>query len=206
LRRSTHETRVPHREGNVYGEDHYPTDVLRCPEWRQHSGEADPDMVCRMLKNARRYIQAQPETIPIEGVYYPYSQWNNTVEINGIRYEVDWVGQQPIIIDIERNRMDAPPLAGKSATTAITNHMVCLAREGGAEHICFLLALRATETQSLPKTFKDVAKLQADFVTNFIWPYLYQFFDDSHGLNSSRKPLKRPFDQYQSHLEAISIG
>jgi len=58
--------------------------------------------------------------------------------------------------------MDAPSPAGKSATTAITNHMVCFAREGGAEHICFLLALRATETQFLPKTFKDVTKLQAD--------------------------------------------
>jgi len=58
--------------------------------------------------------------------------------------------------------MDAPSLAGKSATTAITNHMVHLAREGGAEYICFLLALRATETYILPKTFKDVAKLPAD--------------------------------------------
>jgi len=58
--------------------------------------------------------------------------------------------------------MDALPPAGESATTAITNHMVCLAREGGAEHIHFLLALRATETQFLPKTFKDVTKLQAD--------------------------------------------
>jgi len=58
--------------------------------------------------------------------------------------------------------MDAPPPAGESATTAITNHMVYLVREGGAEHICFLLALRATETQFLPKTFKDIAKLQAD--------------------------------------------
>jgi len=26
------------------------------------------------------------------------------------------------------------------------------------------------------------------------------------GLNNYRKPLKRPFDQYQSHLEAINIG
>ena len=58
--------------------------------------------------------------------------------------------------------MDAPPPAGESATTAITNHMVYLVREGGAEYICFLLALRATETQFLPKTFKDIAKLQAD--------------------------------------------
>jgi len=162
LRRSTHETRVPHKEDNIYGEDHHPTDVLRRPEWQQHPGEADPDIVCRMLENAHRYIQVQPETIPIRGVYYLYSQWNNTVEINGIRYEVDWVGQQPIIIDIEENRMDAPPPAGESATTAITNHMVCLAREGGTEHIHFLLALRATETQFLPKTFKDVTKLQAD--------------------------------------------
>jgi len=39
--------------------------------------------------------------------------------------------------------------------------MVCLAREGGVEHICFLLALRAAETH-LPKTFKDVANLPAD--------------------------------------------
>jgi len=33
LRRSTHETRVPHREDNIYEEDRYPTDVLRYPEW-----------------------------------------------------------------------------------------------------------------------------------------------------------------------------
>jgi len=58
--------------------------------------------------------------------------------------------------------MDAPSPAGESATTAITNHMVYLTREGRAEHICFLLALRATETHVLPKTFKDVAKLPAD--------------------------------------------
>jgi len=162
LRRSTHETRVPHREGNIYGEDRHPTDVLRHPEWRRHPGEADPDMVHRMLENAHRHIQVQPETIPIGGVYYPYNQWDNTIEINGICYEIDWVEQQPIIIDIEGNRIDAPPPAGKSAITAITNHMACLAREGGAEHIRFLLALRATETHVLPKTFKDVAKLPAD--------------------------------------------
>ena len=43
-------------------------------------------------------------------------------------------------------------------------------------------------------------------VTNFIRPYLHQFFDDSHSLNGYGKPLKRPFDQYQSCLKAISIG
>jgi len=93
LRRSTCETRVPHREGNIYGEDHHPTDVLRCPEWQQYPGEADPDMAHRMLENAHRHIQVQSETIPIGGVYYPYSQWDNTVEINGIHYEVDWIEQ-----------------------------------------------------------------------------------------------------------------
>jgi len=58
--------------------------------------------------------------------------------------------------------MNALPPAGELATTAITNHMVHLAREGGAEHIHFLLALRATETHVLPKTFKDVTKPPAD--------------------------------------------
>jgi len=47
---------------------------------------------------------------------------------------------------------------------------------------------------------------QIQDVTNFIRPYLHQLFDDSHGLKASLKPLKRPFDRYQSRLEAISIG
>jgi len=162
LRRSTCETRVPHREDNIYEEDRHPTDVLRCSEWQQHPSEADPDMACRMLENVCRHIQAQPETIPIGGVYYLYSQWDNTIEINGICYEVDWVEQRPIIIDIEESRMDTLPPVGELATTAITNHIVCLVREGEAEHIHFLLVLRATKTHVLPKTFKDVAKLLAD--------------------------------------------
>jgi len=33
LRRSTRETRVPHREGNIYGENCHLIDVLRHPEW-----------------------------------------------------------------------------------------------------------------------------------------------------------------------------
>ena len=74
LRRSTCETRVPYRKGNIYEEDHYPTDILRCSEWQQHPGEADPDMAYRMLENAHRHIQVQPNTIPIGGVYYLYSQ------------------------------------------------------------------------------------------------------------------------------------
>jgi len=44
------------------------------------------------------------------------------------------------------------------------------------------------------------------YVTNFIQPYLHQFFDNSHSLNCYGKPLKRPFNRYQSRLKAISIG
>jgi len=73
LRRSTHETRIPHREGNIYGENHHPTDIFRCPEWRQHLGKADPDMAHRMPENAYRHTQVQPDTVPIAGVYYPFN-------------------------------------------------------------------------------------------------------------------------------------
>jgi len=43
-------------------------------------------------------------------------------------------------------------------------------------------------------------------VINFIQPYLHQFFDNSHSLNSYGKPSKRPFYWCQLCLEAISIG
>jgi len=48
--------------------------------------------------------------------------------------------------------------------------------------------------------------LIAEFVTNFIQSYLHQFFDDSHSLKTSLKPLKRPFDRYKSHFKAINNG
>jgi len=43
-------------------------------------------------------------------------------------------------------------------------------------------------------------------VTNFIWPYLHQFFNSFHSLNDTQKPLKKPFDWYQSCFEAINNG
>ena len=52
--------------------------------------------------------------------------------------------------------------------------------------------------------FGCLLKLPA--VTNFIWSYLHQFFDDSHGLKASLKPLRRPFNRYQSHLKVINNG
>jgi len=54
------------------------------------------------------------------------------------------------------------------------------------------------------KEIQEEAK--AALVTNFIQSYLHHFFDDSHGLKASLKPLKRPFDRCQSRLEAINIG
>jgi len=55
-------------------------------------------------------------------------------------------------------------------------------------------------------TLASARVLCLDLVTNFIWSYLHQFFDDSHGLKTSLKPLKRPFDRYQSRLKAINNG
>ena len=53
----------------------------------------------------------------------------------------------------------------------------------------------------------QVTSLHCDpIVTNFIQPYLHQFFIDSHSLNGYGKPLKRPFDRYQSRLEEINNG
>ena len=52
----------------------------------------------------------------------------------------------------------------------------------------------------------EVWYLDIGGVTNFIRPYLHQFSIDSHGLNGYGKPLKGPFDRYQSRLEAINNG
>ena len=112
--------------------------------------------------------------------------------------------------------MDAPPPAGKSATTAITNHMVRLAREGGAEHIRFLLALRTTETHVLPKIFKDVAKLPADSKKRWLESCLEELKSlkdrdvyEIVNLSKGRKAVKnhwvfniKPDGRYRSHLVA----
>jgi len=41
---------------------------------------------------------------------------------------------------------------------------------------------------------KEDRERKGDAITNFIWSYLHQLFDDSHSLKTSLKPLKRPFD------------
>jgi len=52
----------------------------------------------------------------------------------------------------------------------------------------------------------EVQEGEKRFVTNFIWSYLHQFFDDYHGFKTSLKPLKRPLNQCQSRLEVINNG
>jgi len=46
-----------------------------------------------MPENVHRHIQVQPDTVLIAGVYYPFNSVDNTVNINGTHYEVEWVGQ-----------------------------------------------------------------------------------------------------------------
>jgi len=60
-------------------------------------------------------------------------------------------------------------------------------------------------SKHFPKEYRERTDWAKD-VTNFIRPYLHQFFDDSHSLNGYGKPLRRPFYWYQSLLKAISIG
>jgi len=49
-------------------------------------------------------------------------------------------------------------------------------------------------TEKLTERFVGPYRIKK-IVTNFIWPYLYQFFNDSHGLKGYEKPLKRPFNR-----------
>jgi len=112
--------------------------------------------------------------------------------------------------------MDAPSLVGKSAITAITNHIVYLAREKEAEYICFLLALRATKTHLLPKTFKDVTKLRADSKKRWLESCLEELkllknrdIYENVNLPKGRKTIKnywvfniKPNSCYWSHLVA----
>ena len=78
-----------------------------------------------------------------------------------------------------------------------TPSRVCTAMDSSQRRTMFLLS-------NTP--FPWSALLDNVSVTNFIRPYLHQFFKDFHSLNSYGKPLKRTFNQCQSHLKAINIG
>ena len=70
------------------------------------------------------------------------------------------------------------------------------------------LPFKIATSQSNGLGMKNVVELRTSdmSVTNFIQSYLHQIFDDSRGLKASLKPLRRPFDRYQSRLEAINNG
>ena len=56
-------------------------------------------------------------------------------------------------------------------------------------------------------SFKLISPLHIKLpVTNFIWSYFHQFFYNFHGLKTSLKPLKKPFNLCQSCLKAINNG
>jgi len=61
-------------------------------------------------------------------------------------------------------------------------------------------------TEHFVGPYKVEGIISSNTVSNFIRPYLHQFFDDSHGLKASLKPLRKPFDRYQSRLKAINNG
>jgi len=62
--------------------------------------------------------------------------------------------------------MDTPPPITESAEPAITSYLACLAREGGVEQICFLLAQYATESCPISKSLGNFTRLPADIQRN----------------------------------------
>jgi len=59
------------------------------------------------------------------------------------------------------------------------------------------LNIRRLNNRNLDPVVMDnlqIMLLDSYSVTNFIWSYLHQFFDYSHSLNGTQKPLKKPFD------------
>ena len=97
-------------------------------------------------------------------------------------------------------------ITGKSLATTFHN---------GAQPDKQILEILTKLTEKVDKLSEQINKPRKrvlriiepkESVTNFIQPYLYQFFNDSHGLNGYRKPSKRPVNLCQSHLETINIG
>ena len=64
--------------------------------------------------------------------------------------------------DNNESKMGTLSPIGELAEQAITNHLACLAREGRAEQICFLLAQHTTESYPISKNLGDVTRLPAD--------------------------------------------
>ena len=65
-----------------------------------------------------------------------------------------------------------------------------------ATEVDFRRFLRELDEASGGNNLQYILKCPCIPVTNFIQPYLHQFFIDSHSLNGYGKPLKRPFNRY----------
>jgi len=68
------------------------------------------------------------------------------------------------------------------------------------------LTLKVITTHFIQTSGSCLLTVEIQPVTNFIQSYLHQFFNYSHSLKASLNPLRRPFDRYQSCLEAINNG
>jgi len=105
------------------------------------------------------------------------------------------------------------------SSSVASNHLESLSVSSYPSHITLYSSLHALQQSILESTILEISYSgspsmitsagrgsECCCVTNFIQPYLHQFSIDSHGPNGYGKPLKRPFDRYQSRLEAISNG
>ena len=123
---------------------------------------------------------------------------------------------------LDQNQLYSDILATLPLNTSISNHLLhpegCWSKDGAGflrlDNRMYILdnanlrlrVLQYHHDHVLAGHLGQNKTLELIRVTNFIWPYLHQFSIDSHGLNGYGKPLKRPFDRYQSRLEAINNG
>ena len=107
------------------------------------------------------------------------------------REKISWCG-------CKAKRAESSVLTGRKSTAKVER--VARPREAKAQQS----GTQSGEPESAAK--EGGSRKEVKSVTNFIRSYLHQFFDDSHGLKASLKPLRRPFDRCQSRLEAINNG
>ena len=103
-----------------------------------------------------------PLIVRINKVDYLYNSSDNIIEINRTSFNIQWEGKCPIIVNNNESRIDTPPSTSESAELAITSYLVCLARKGRVEKICFFLAQYVQESCPISKSLGNVTRLLAD--------------------------------------------
>jgi len=108
--------------------------------------------------------------------------------------------QPPFLLDTGQiPHMGFEPSQAPSGLEMVNEFMERMksATEGAKSAICKAqedMTRYYNQRRSPAPVFKPGDRVYLDAVTNFIWPYLHQFFDNSHSLKASLKPLKRPFN------------